>query len=47
MLGAVIGARILDAFDDRRFRAWTRYLVSAIGALYLVLAVREFQGGLG
>jgi uncharacterized membrane protein YfcA len=42
MLGAVLGGRILDRMTDKSFLAWTRYIVTAIGVLYLVQAAQLF-----
>jgi uncharacterized membrane protein YfcA len=44
MAGAVVGGRILDRMKDTDFRTWTRWVVSGIGAVYLVEAVRLFFG---
>jgi uncharacterized membrane protein YfcA len=38
MAGTVLGGRILDRLTDRHFIAWTRYIVTAIGVLYLLQA---------
>jgi uncharacterized membrane protein YfcA len=38
MTGTVLGGRILDRLTDRHFLAWTRYIVTAIGVLYLLQA---------
>lgn len=38
MIGTVLGGRVLDRLSDRRFIAWTRYIVTAIGLLYLLQA---------
>ena len=42
MLGTVAGGRILDRMTDRRFIASTRWVVTAIGAVYLVQAAQLF-----
>ncbi len=36
MLGTVVGGRILDRMSDTHFLAWTRYIVSGIGVVYLI-----------
>lgn len=38
MLGTVLGGRLLDRMTDTGFTAWTRWVVTAIGAAYLVQA---------
>lgn len=40
MAGTVLGGRVLDRLTDRSFLAWTKWLVTAIGAAYLVQAAR-------
>ena len=40
MLGTVLGGRLLDRMSDRHFLSWTRYIVTAIGAMYLVQAAQ-------
>ncbi len=40
MLGTVAGGRLLDRLSDASFRAATRWVVTAIGATYLVQAAR-------
>ncbi len=42
LAGTVAGGRILDRMSDRRFLSLTRWIVTAIGAAYLVQAVRLF-----
>lgn len=42
MLGGVIGGRILDRMSDKSFLGWTRWIVTALGALYLVQAAQLF-----
>jgi uncharacterized membrane protein YfcA len=36
MLGTVVGGRILDRMTDTHFLAWTRWIVTGIGAVYLI-----------
>ena len=38
MLGTVLGGRLLDRMSDRHFLAWTRYIVTGIGLIYLLQA---------
>lgn len=45
MLGTVAGGRILDRLDDVNFKRWTRWIVTAVGAVYLVQAGRLLAGG--
>jgi uncharacterized membrane protein YfcA len=40
MLGTVLGGRILDRMSDVNFKRWTRWIVTAIGGLYLVQAAQ-------
>ena len=40
MIGTVAGGRILDRLSDRHFIRLTRYIVTAVGALYLVQAAQ-------
>jgi len=42
MTGAVLGGRILDRMSDVHFLAWTRYIVSALGIIYLAKAMQLF-----
>jgi uncharacterized membrane protein YfcA len=45
MIGTVLGGRILDRLTDKHFLAWTRYIVTAIGGLYLIQAAQlQFAG---
>jgi len=34
-VGTVLGARILDKMSDRSFLAWTKWLITAMGVVYL------------
>lgn len=45
MAGGVIGGRILDRMSDKSFLGWTRWIVTAMGALYLVQAAQLFSAG--
>lgn len=38
MLGGELGARVLNAMSDKSFLSWTRWIVTGLGALYLVQA---------
>ncbi|MCW2613238.1 MAG: hypothetical protein JWN08_232 [Frankiales bacterium] len=38
MLGTAVGGRVLDRMTDASFTRWTRWVVTAIGAVYLVQA---------
>lgn len=40
MLGTVVGGRILDRIDDVDFKRWTAWIVTGIGAVYVVQAAR-------
>jgi uncharacterized membrane protein YfcA len=42
MAGTVVGGRILDRMNDVDFKRWTRWIVTVIGAGYLVQAARLF-----
>jgi uncharacterized membrane protein YfcA len=45
MTGTVLGGRILDRLTDKHFLAWTRYIVTAIGLVYLIQAAElQFVG---
>ena len=39
MLGTTLGARVLDRMTDGDFRAWTKVIVTAIGAVWLARGV--------
>ncbi len=45
MLGAVLGGRILDRLSDVNFLRYTKYIVTAIGLVYLVQAAQAFAAG--
>lgn len=40
MLGTVAGGKVLDRMNDTDFKRWTAWIVTAIGALYLVQAAQ-------
>lgn len=45
MLGAEIGGRILDRMTDKTFLNYTKWIVTGIGALYIVRALQLFTFG--
>ena len=45
MAGTWLGGRVLDRLTDKSFLAWTRWIVTAIGAGYLLQAARLTWGG--
>ena len=47
MLGTVLGGKILDRMSDKSFLKWTRWIVTGIGAVYLVQAGALFAAGEG
>jgi len=47
MAGTVVGGRILDGMSDVNFKRWTKWIVSAIGVLYLIQAAQLFVRGAG
>ena len=40
MLGTTLGGRVLDRLSDKSFLRWTKWIVTAIGLVYLVQAAR-------
>ena len=40
MLGTQTGTRILHRLTDANFRTWTRWIVTAVGVLYLIQAAQ-------
>ncbi len=42
MLGAVLGGRVLDRLSDMHFLKYTRWIVTALGLIYLIQAWRLF-----
>ena len=42
MAGTVLGGRILDRMSDAGFIRWTRWIVTAVGLVYLVQAAQLF-----
>ncbi len=40
MLGTVAGGKVLDRMNDTDFKRWTAWIVTAIGALYLLKAAQ-------
>ncbi len=45
MLGAYLGGFVLDRMSDVNFLKWTRWIVTAIGVVYLVQAAQLFIAG--
>ena len=46
ILGTTLGARCLERMSDLQFRQWTKYIVSAIGCVYVVRGLALLtQGG--
>lgn len=45
MLGTVVGGRLLDRMTDVNFKRWTRWIVTAVGGVYLVQAAQLYFGG--
>ena len=45
MAGTVVGGRILDRMNDVDFKSWTKWIVTAIGCVYLVQAAQLFMRG--
>lgn len=45
MIGAWLGGKVLDRMSDVNFLKWTKWLVSAIGVIYLAQAAVLFAGG--
>lgn len=42
MLGAVLGGKVLDQMSDVNFLKWTRWIVTAVGVIYLAQAALLF-----
>lgn len=42
MLGAYLGGLVLDRMSDVNFLKWTRWIVTALGAIYLIQAANLF-----
>ena len=45
MAGTYAGGMILDRMTDVNFKRWTRWIVTGVGASYLVRAAQLFAGG--
>lgn len=45
MAGTAVGGRILNQMTDVNFRRWTRWIVTSVGAVYLVQAIQLFRTG--
>ena len=44
MAGTALGGRILERLNDVDFKRWTRWIVTAIGAVYLAQAAALLLG---
>lgn len=44
LLGTWLGSRVLERMSDGSFRTWTRWIVTAVGAVYLVQGVTKLIG---
>lgn len=44
MIGAWLGGKVLDRMSDVNFLKWTKWLVTAIGVIYLIQAAMLFAG---
>ncbi len=44
MIGAWLGGKVLDRMSDVNFLKWTRWIVTALGVIYLVQAAQLFAG---
>ncbi len=42
--GTWLGSRVLEQMTDTGFRAWTRWIVTAMGAIYLVQGIAQLAG---
>ena len=36
IIGTTLGARLLEVMSDVQFRNWTKWIVSGIGAIYVI-----------
>lgn len=45
MLGTAAGGRVLDQMSDVNFKRWTRWIVTAVGGVYLAQAAQLFLAG--
>lgn len=45
MFGAYLGGFVLDRMSDKSFLKWTRWIVTGLGAAYLIQAAQLFSGG--
>jgi uncharacterized membrane protein YfcA len=45
MIGAWLGGMVLDKMSDVNFLKWTRWIVTALGVIYLIQAAQLFAGG--
>ena len=44
MLGTTLGARVLDLMSDVQFRNWTKWIVTGVGAIYVIRGVLTLSG---
>jgi len=42
MIGTVLGGQVLDRLTDKHFLQWTRYIVTAVGVVYLIQAAQLY-----
>jgi uncharacterized protein len=45
MIGAWLGGMVLDKMSDVNFLKWTRWIVTALGVIYLIQAAQLFAAG--
>ena len=45
MIGAWLGGKVLDQMSDVNFLKWTRWIVTALGVIYLIQAAQPFASG--
>jgi uncharacterized membrane protein YfcA len=45
MIGAWLGGKVLDRMSDVNFLKWTRWIVTGLGAIYLIQAAQLFASG--
>ncbi len=44
MLGTTLGARVLNLMSDIQFRNWTKWIVTGVGAIYVIRGVLTLSG---
>ena len=47
MCGTWVGGKILDRMNDVDFKSWTKWIVTAVGVVYLIQAAQLFTRGVG